>query len=178
MWLLCEIPLSTVSRLNGKANSFIRKWLGLPRCLSETGIFRKNMLQLALQSVTMGYKQEKARLVMEMKESTDQSVRNGNVQIRTGHKWKAQVEVDLVHLVQQLQSGYPCWVNHTVGGRVGPHMGEEQAEICRSCGLVQGGRIENQHLLSRGGMLRLCRDVSCPPHEGSGSVWCKPLEGP
>lgn len=41
-----------------------------------------------------GYKQEKSRLVMEMKEYTDQSVRNGNVQIRTGHKWKAQVEVD------------------------------------------------------------------------------------
>ncbi|KAL1246940.1 hypothetical protein QQF64_034695 [Cirrhinus molitorella] len=31
---------------------------------------------------------------MEMKESTDQSVRDANVQIRTGHKWKAHNEVN------------------------------------------------------------------------------------
>lgn len=96
MWplKLCEIPMSMVNKLDGKTNSFIRKWLGLSRCLSETGLFGRNMLQLPLQSITMGYKQEKARLVMEMKESTDQSVRDVNIKIRSGHKWKAHAEVD------------------------------------------------------------------------------------
>ncbi len=51
------------------------------------------MLQLPLQSITMGQKQEYSRLVMEM-ESTDQSVREANIKICTGRKWKAHAEVD------------------------------------------------------------------------------------
>ncbi|CAM4624187.1 unnamed protein product [Leuciscus chuanchicus] len=53
MWPLkmSEIPSSTTSKMDGKANEFIRKWLGLPRCLSETGLLRMNTLQLLLQSV-------------------------------------------------------------------------------------------------------------------------------
>ncbi len=79
MTVMTPLPMSMVNKLDGKANSLIRKWLGLTRCLSETSLFGRNMLQMPLQSITMGYKQEKARLVMEMKESTDQSVRYVNV---------------------------------------------------------------------------------------------------
>lgn len=96
MWPLkiSEIPSSAVSKMDAKANSFIRKWLGLPRCLSETGLFGKNILQLPLQSISLGYKQEKSRLVLELRESTDQSVRNANAMVSTGRKWNAQAEVD------------------------------------------------------------------------------------
>lgn len=96
MWPLkmSEIPSSTLSKMDGKANSFIRKWLGLPRCLSETGLFGKNMLQLPLQSIQMCYMQEKTRLVLELRESTDESVRNANAKVLTGRKWNAQTEVD------------------------------------------------------------------------------------
>ncbi|XP_077382825.1 5-azacytidine-induced protein 2 isoform X1 [Festucalex cinctus] len=96
MWPLkmSEIPSSAVSKMDGKANSFIRKWLGLPRCLSETGLFGKNALQLPLQSISLGYMQEKSRLVLELRESTDQSVRNANAKVPTGRKWNAQSEVD------------------------------------------------------------------------------------
>ncbi|RXN29065.1 hypothetical protein ROHU_018794 [Labeo rohita] len=96
MWPLkmSEIPSSTISKMDGKANSFIRKWLGLPRCLSETGLFGKNMLQLPLQSIQLGYMQEKTRLVLELRESTDESVRNTNAKVPTGRKWNAQTEVD------------------------------------------------------------------------------------
>ncbi len=38
------------------------KWLGLPRCLSEAGLFERNILQLPLQSISMGYKQRKPGL--------------------------------------------------------------------------------------------------------------------
>ena len=79
--------------MDGKANSFIRKCLGLPRCLSETGLFGKNTLQLPLQSISLGYMQEKTRLLLELRESTDQSVRNANAKVPTGRKWNAQSEV-------------------------------------------------------------------------------------
>ena len=69
-------------------------WLGLPRCLSETGLFGRNTLQLPLQSISLGYKQEKTRLVLELRESTDQTVRNANAKVPTGRKWNAQTEVD------------------------------------------------------------------------------------
>ena len=86
MWPLkmSEIPSSTTTKMDGKANSFIRKWLGLPRCFSDTGLFGKNTLQLPLQSISLGYKQEKTRLLLELRESTDQSVRNAGVKVRTG----------------------------------------------------------------------------------------------
>lgn len=44
MWPLkmSERPSSTANKMDGKANSYIHKWLGLPRCLSETGPFGRN----------------------------------------------------------------------------------------------------------------------------------------
>ncbi|KAK0146566.1 hypothetical protein N1851_014105 [Merluccius polli] len=57
--------------MDGLANSSIRKWLGLPRCLSDVGLFGRNMLQLPLRSIGLGYKQERARMVLELRESTD-----------------------------------------------------------------------------------------------------------
>lgn len=42
----------------------------------------------------MGYNQGKTRPVLEMRES-DQAVRDTNVQVRTGRKWKAHGEADL-----------------------------------------------------------------------------------
>lgn len=65
-----EIPLSTISKMDGKANSH-PKVAGLE---TETGLFGKDILQLLLQSISMGYKQEKTRLVLELRESTDQAV--------------------------------------------------------------------------------------------------------
>lgn len=52
------------------------------------------MQQLPLQSMQLGYMQEKTRLVLELRESTDESVRNANVKVPTGCKWNAQTEVD------------------------------------------------------------------------------------
>ncbi|KAL2099527.1 hypothetical protein ACEWY4_003921 [Coilia grayii] len=96
MWPLkmCEVPSSVADKMDRLANSFIKKWLGLPRCLSDVGLFGRNMLQLPLRSISQGYRQEKARLVLELRESTDQLVRAAGSQVRTGRKWKAQEEVD------------------------------------------------------------------------------------
>ncbi len=117
---MSEIPSSIASKMDGKANSFIRKWLGLSRCLSETGLFGKNTLQLPLQSISLGYKQEKTRLVLELRESTDQSIRNANAKVPSGRKWNAQIEVD--QAVGRLQ--HREIVGRVQAGRAGLGWGE------------------------------------------------------
>ncbi|KAL6468407.1 hypothetical protein MHYP_G00240840 [Metynnis hypsauchen] len=98
--------------MDAKANSFIRKWLGLPRSLSNVGLFGRNILQLPLKSIDLGYKQEKARLVLELRDSTDPFVKNNKASVRTGCKWRAEEAVDqaisrLMHkeVVGRTQSG-------------------------------------------------------------------------
>ncbi|TRY90020.1 hypothetical protein DNTS_029625 [Danionella cerebrum] len=51
----CGLSKSVAVKMDGFANSIIRKWLGLPRCLSEVGLFGR-----------------KAQMVLEPRESTDQ----------------------------------------------------------------------------------------------------------
>ena len=95
MWplKLCEVTSSAVTRMETKANAFIRKWLGLPKCFSATGLYGWNALQLPLKSITLGYRQEKARLVMELGESSDPAVKDQGARVKTGRKWKAEEEV-------------------------------------------------------------------------------------
>ncbi len=90
MWplKLCEVTSSAVSRMEAKANSFIRKWLGLPRCFSAAGLYGWNSLQLPLKSITSGHIQEKARLVMELRDSSDRAVPDVNARVETGRKWR------------------------------------------------------------------------------------------
>ncbi|CAM4420094.1 unnamed protein product [Leuciscus chuanchicus] len=96
MWPLkiCEITTSTVQKMDSKANNYIRKWLGLPRSLSTVGLFGRNALQLPLRSILLGYRQEKARLVLELRNSSDPSVQNSKAPVRTGRKWRAELAVD------------------------------------------------------------------------------------
>ncbi|CAJ1079913.1 uncharacterized protein LOC122133219 [Xyrichtys novacula] len=95
MWppKMCEIPSSKVNGLDRLTNSYIRKWLGLLHCFSDIGLFGAKSLQLPVQSITLGYKQEKARLVLKLKESSDPTVRKALVPTQTGRKWQAGQEV-------------------------------------------------------------------------------------
>ncbi len=96
MWPLkvSVIPSSLTSRMDTISNTYIRKWLGLPHCFSDTGLFGKNALQLPLKSINLGYKQEKTRLVFELKESRGKAVKTAWVTTHTGRRWRAQQEVD------------------------------------------------------------------------------------
>lgn len=95
MWPLkiCEVPTSEVCKMDSLANGYIRKWLGLPRCFSDVGLFGWNKLELPLKSISLRYKQEKAHLVLELKDSADHLVRSVEVPVRTGRKWKAPAEI-------------------------------------------------------------------------------------
>ncbi|CAJ1057466.1 hypothetical protein F2P79_013264%2C partial [Xyrichtys novacula] len=86
--------LDVADKIDSPANLFIKKWLGQPRCLSDVGLFGRNMLQLPLRSISQGYRQEKVRVVLDLRESTDHLVRAAGSQVRTVRKWKAQEKVD------------------------------------------------------------------------------------
>ena len=48
-------------------NSFIRKWLGVPRCLSGAALYGKGILELPLSSLAEEFKFAKARLELNQR---------------------------------------------------------------------------------------------------------------
>ena len=89
MWPLTvyEIPISGVERLERTVSSHIRKWLGLPRCLTSVALYNKGALSLPVSSLTEEYKAAKARLEMTLAESQDRAVRAAAPRLNTGRKW-------------------------------------------------------------------------------------------
>ncbi|KAL1266945.1 hypothetical protein QQF64_002620 [Cirrhinus molitorella] len=85
---LCEITPTTVQKMDRKANNYIRKWLGLPRCQSSSALFGRNKLRLPMKTINLGYKQEKVRLLLKLENSPDPVIRDAKVQVRTGRKWE------------------------------------------------------------------------------------------
>ncbi len=79
--------------MDTKSNNYIQKWLGLPWCLSISALFGKNTLRLPMKIIILGYKQENARQLLELKDSPDPVVQNANSQVRTGRKWDASQAV-------------------------------------------------------------------------------------
>lgn len=98
MWplKLCNITLTAVEKMDYKAKCYIHKWLGLLQCLSNMALFGRNTLQFPLKSTSLGYKQEKARFLMKLRDSTDPTVQNSKVQVRSGQKWNEAKVVDQV----------------------------------------------------------------------------------
>lgn len=58
MWPLTiyDAPLSTVDKLEQLVRSFAKKWLGLPRCITNTALYGKGILDLLLSSLTEEFK--------------------------------------------------------------------------------------------------------------------------
>ncbi|KAK2857716.1 hypothetical protein Q7C36_005635 [Tachysurus vachellii] len=52
-------------------SSYVRKWLGLPRCLSSIGFYGKGMLHLPISSLVEEYKCAKVRLEMMLLDLSD-----------------------------------------------------------------------------------------------------------
>ena len=64
MWPLTvyEVPLSKVERMEKIINYFVRKWLGVPRCLSIVALYGKGIVELPISSLTEEFKCAKVRL--------------------------------------------------------------------------------------------------------------------
>ena len=131
MWplTLYEVPISKVEKLERVVSSYIRKWLGLPRCLSTIGLYGRGALELPISSLAEEYKCAKVRLEMTLLDSADPFVAQAAPILATGRKWKpaeatqqakaALRHRDIVGQVQQGRSGLgagdttPSWSKAT-----------------------------------------------------------------
>ncbi|KAI8500672.1 hypothetical protein Bbelb_214900 [Branchiostoma belcheri] len=89
-----NISISTVDVIDRKANSYFRRWLGVPRCLSTVALFGRNKLNLPLTSIAEEFKLDKVRLSLELEGSQDASVRAANRGVDTGRKWSAKDTIE------------------------------------------------------------------------------------
>ncbi|XP_078617582.1 uncharacterized protein LOC144885536 [Branchiostoma floridae x Branchiostoma japonicum] len=83
-----EISLTTVEEIERKMNAYIRKWLGVPRCLSNVALVGQNKLSLPIVSIADEFKLEKVRLALELQGSKDASVRAAYRDQKSGRKWQ------------------------------------------------------------------------------------------
>ncbi|MGH0121576.1 UNVERIFIED_CONTAM: hypothetical protein FKN15_040703 [Acipenser sinensis] len=80
--------------LEALISSYIRKWLGGPRCLSRVELYGKGILQLPVSALTEEFKCAKVRLEMTLVESRDKCVREAAPVLKTGRKWAAKKAVE------------------------------------------------------------------------------------
>jgi hypothetical protein len=101
--MLYDIPSTTVEALERLTSRHIRKWLGIPPSFTSIGLYgRSNKLQLPLSSLVEEFKTAKTRLVLTIKDSPDELIREAGIVTRTGRKWLAsecasQAESSLRH---------------------------------------------------------------------------------
>lgn len=92
--LVYEVPISTVETLERKVSSCLRRWLGLPRSLSNIALYgNTTMLRLPLKSLEEEFKVTRGREVVMYRDSNDPKVAQAGVLVRTGRKWSAQAAV-------------------------------------------------------------------------------------
>ncbi len=127
MWPLTvyEVPITKVEKLERTVSSYINKWLGLPRCLSNIGLYGHGALELPVSSLTEEYKGTKVRLEMTLTKSQDTAIQVAAPKLATGRKWTPSEAVqqarsalrhrDIVGQVQQERGGFglvtsqPAW---------------------------------------------------------------------
>ena len=85
-----EIAISRVERIQQYSNKYLRKWLGVPPCFSNVGLYSNSgNLQLPISSLVEEFKIGKVRLHMMMKDSADEIIRKAYPEIKSGTKWSA-----------------------------------------------------------------------------------------
>lgn len=66
-----EVPMTTVEKMERTVTSYVKKWLGVPRCLTNISLYGKGVLELPITSLTEEYKCSKVRLQITRKDSRD-----------------------------------------------------------------------------------------------------------
>ena len=100
--MIYEVTLSRVEIIEQKCSKYIRRWLGLPRMINTTSLYRKTgALQLPLTSIVETYKAGKVRTVMMLRNSKDPEIKNNQPEVKTGRKWNAAEATDEATVVMQ-----------------------------------------------------------------------------
>ena len=92
---LYEIPTTAVEELERTVSKHLRRWLGVPPSFTSIGLYGKSTkLQLPLSSLVDEFKVAKTRLVVTLRDSRDQLIRQAGIETRTGRKWSASQAVE------------------------------------------------------------------------------------
>ena len=97
MWPLTvyEVAMSHVEAMERKINNYVKKWLGVPRSLTNIAIHsRCTKLKLPVHSLVEEFKVAKARSFMTLRDSEDPVIKNTQPDVKTGRKWSADVAVE------------------------------------------------------------------------------------
>ena len=88
--------MTTVESLERRVSSYLRKWLGLPKCLSSAALYGKtNTLQLPFKGLKEEFMVTRTREALQYRDSKDPKVATAGIEIRTGRKWDAKRELQI-----------------------------------------------------------------------------------
>ena len=91
-WLY-DIPTHAV--LERTVSKYLRRRIGVPPSFTNIGLYRKTTkLKLPLSSVLDEFKVSTTRMVITLRDSRDQVVRQAGIKNRTGRKWSASLGGD------------------------------------------------------------------------------------
>ena len=95
--LVYDIPITTVESLERAISNRLKRWLGLQKCLSGAALYgNSNALRLPCSSLMEEFKITKTRNLMQYADSEDPKVAAAGIQIRSGRKWSAKRELQVV----------------------------------------------------------------------------------
>ena len=93
--MIYDTMMTTIIAIE-KISSYLRRWLGLSRILSCIALYGStNTLQLPFKGLTEKYMVTKTREVMMFKNSKDPKVATACIEVRTGRKWNASLELEI-----------------------------------------------------------------------------------
>ena len=93
--MIYAIPMSKVEEIQKLITKALKKWLRLPRFMSSEILYAKTLkLQLPYTSLKEEVKAAKARSLVTMQQSKDECVRNAEVNMDAGRKWKVSEAVN------------------------------------------------------------------------------------
>ena len=95
--MIYEIPLSWVESVEAYLNSYLRKWLGVSKSMSNVSLYcDKTLCPLPIHGLVTEFKKRKVGGLLQLQQSEDQSVRDNVPELYTGRKWKVAVEASNV----------------------------------------------------------------------------------
>ena len=106
MWPLTiyGFPQTQVEEMESKITAKLKKWLGIPRSLSTSLLYSKSaVLQLPYTSLVEEVKAARARTQVMLDTSKDECVRNANISLDVGRKWKVTEAVETAKSKLRLQ---------------------------------------------------------------------------
>ena len=89
--MVYESPLSVTEKMERLVSFYIRKWLGVPRCLGTVALYGKGILQLPVSSLVEEFKCTKVRTELLLAGSRDVVVSKVVPNPTKGMKWNPRM---------------------------------------------------------------------------------------